>query len=197
LSIHIKDPIWAMIALGVASFANDLVMPTSWAACMDVGGKLCGTLAGSMNMMGGIVAAAVGVALLVCLVPAGAFSEEEEEVVGWSDTAEFGIVFTSGNADRCSTAEASTDSKASATSRAQMPSTSIASIRLYRFCELTGRFHSGADFAMPVATPIHAPAAGVVVFAGPLEVRGNATLIDHGWGVYSLYAHQSEFLVPR
>ncbi len=58
LSIHIKDPIWAMIALGVASFANDLVMPTSWAACMDVGGKLCGTLAGSMNMMGGIVGAA-------------------------------------------------------------------------------------------------------------------------------------------
>jgi len=47
-----------MIVLGVASFANDLVMPTSWAACMDVGGKLCGTLAGSMNMMGGIVGAA-------------------------------------------------------------------------------------------------------------------------------------------
>ena len=58
LSVHIKDPVWAMIALGVASFANDLVMPTSWAACMDVGGKLCGTLAGSMNMMGGIVGAA-------------------------------------------------------------------------------------------------------------------------------------------
>lgn len=58
LSIHIKDPVWAMIALGAASFANDLVMPTSWAACMDVGGKLCGTLAGSMNMMGGIAGAA-------------------------------------------------------------------------------------------------------------------------------------------
>ena len=58
LSIHIKDPIWAMIALGFASFANDLVMPTSWATCMDVGGKLCGTLAGSMNMMGGLVGAA-------------------------------------------------------------------------------------------------------------------------------------------
>ncbi len=61
LSIHIKDPVWAMIALGVASFANDLVMPTSWAACMDVGGRLCGTLAGSMNMMGGLVAAAAPV----------------------------------------------------------------------------------------------------------------------------------------
>lgn len=56
--VHINDPIRAMIALGVASFASDLVMPVSWATCMDVGGKLSGTLAGSMNMMGGFVAAA-------------------------------------------------------------------------------------------------------------------------------------------
>jgi murein DD-endopeptidase MepM/ murein hydrolase activator NlpD len=60
---------------------------------------------------------------------------------------------------------------------------------------LTGRFHSGADFAMPVATPIQAPAAGQVIFAGPLEVRGNATIIDHGWGVYTGYWHQSGILV--
>jgi murein DD-endopeptidase MepM/ murein hydrolase activator NlpD len=33
------------------------------------------------------------------------------------------------------------------------------------------------------------------VFAGPLTVRGNATYIDHGWGVYTGYAHQSEILV--
>jgi murein DD-endopeptidase MepM/ murein hydrolase activator NlpD len=35
----------------------------------------------------------------------------------------------------------------------------------------------------------------VVVFAGALEVRGNATIIDHGWGVYSGYWHQSEVFV--
>ncbi len=58
LSIHIRSPIWAMVALGVASFANDLVMPTSWATCMDVGGRLSGTLAGTMNMMGGFLGAA-------------------------------------------------------------------------------------------------------------------------------------------
>jgi sugar phosphate permease len=58
LSVHIESPVWAMVALGVASFSNDLVMPPAWAACMDVGGRLCGTLAGSMNMMGGFVAAA-------------------------------------------------------------------------------------------------------------------------------------------
>jgi murein DD-endopeptidase MepM/ murein hydrolase activator NlpD len=30
------------------------------------------------------------------------------------------------------------------------------------------------------------------VFAGQLEVRGNATIIDHGWGVFTGYWHQSE-----
>ncbi len=52
LSTFVKDPVWAMIAMGMASFSNDLVMPGSWAACMDVGGKYAGTLSGAMNMMG-------------------------------------------------------------------------------------------------------------------------------------------------
>jgi MFS transporter, ACS family, glucarate transporter len=52
LSTFLKDPLWAMIAMGMASFSNDLVMPGSWGACMDVGGKYAGTLAGAMNMMG-------------------------------------------------------------------------------------------------------------------------------------------------
>jgi ACS family glucarate transporter-like MFS transporter len=51
-STFLKDPLWAMVAMGLASFANDLVMPGSWAACMDVGGKYAGTLSGAMNMMG-------------------------------------------------------------------------------------------------------------------------------------------------
>ena len=42
---------------------------------------------------------------------------------------------------------------------------------------------------------IRAPAAGVVVFAGELIVRGNATVIDHGWGDYTGYMHQSELMV--
>ena len=56
-------------------------------------------------------------------------------------------------------------------------------------------FHTGLDFCGGVGTEILAPAAGRVVFAGPLTVRGNATVIDHGWGVYSAYLHQSEFRV--
>jgi len=56
-------------------------------------------------------------------------------------------------------------------------------------------FHTGMDFSGGVGLAITAPAAGKVIFAGPLIVRGNATIIDHGWGVYSGYWHQSEFKV--
>lgn len=52
LSIHLPNPVSAMLAMGCASFSNDLVMPGSWGACMDVGGKYAGTLSGTMNMMG-------------------------------------------------------------------------------------------------------------------------------------------------
>jgi MFS transporter, ACS family, glucarate transporter len=52
LSIHLANPVAAMVAMGFASFCNDLVMPGSWGACMDVGGKYAGTLSGTMNMLG-------------------------------------------------------------------------------------------------------------------------------------------------
>jgi murein DD-endopeptidase MepM/ murein hydrolase activator NlpD len=56
-------------------------------------------------------------------------------------------------------------------------------------------YHSGVDFGGGVGVEIFAPAPGVVVFAGPLEIRGNATIIDHGWGVFTGYWHQSEIKV--
>lgn len=58
-------------------------------------------------------------------------------------------------------------------------------------------FHTGVDFGVCV-TPslsIYAPANGTVVFAGPLTVRGNTTILDHGWGIYSAYFHQAEIKV--
>jgi murein DD-endopeptidase MepM/ murein hydrolase activator NlpD len=55
--------------------------------------------------------------------------------------------------------------------------------------------HAGIDYAGGTGLQIFAPAPGRVVFAAPLTVRGNATVIDHGWGVYSGFWHQSEILV--
>ena len=56
-------------------------------------------------------------------------------------------------------------------------------------------FHYGVDFGGGVGIEIWAPAPGRVVFADLVELRGNLTVIDHGWGIYSMYAHQSEILV--
>jgi murein DD-endopeptidase MepM/ murein hydrolase activator NlpD len=58
-------------------------------------------------------------------------------------------------------------------------------------------YHTGVDFSVCKADNlnIYAPAAGIIIFTGPLPSKGNYTVIDHGWGVYSCYAHQSEFKV--
>lgn len=70
--------------------------------------------------------------------------------------------------------------------------------RLYRVInsdfEIPG-FHTGLDFCGGEGLQILAPAPGKVVFAAPLTVRGNATIIDHGWGVYSGFWHQSQIAV--
>lgn len=59
-------------------------------------------------------------------------------------------------------------------------------------------WHSGVDYCIcSEAHPydIYAPAPGVVVLSEKLFVRGNATIIDHGWGVYSGFWHQEESYV--
>jgi murein DD-endopeptidase MepM/ murein hydrolase activator NlpD len=59
-------------------------------------------------------------------------------------------------------------------------------------------FHGGVDYGVcSVAHPfdIFAAASGTVVFTGSMAVRGNATIIDNGWGVYTIYAHQKEIQV--
>ena len=57
------------------------------------------------------------------------------------------------------------------------------------------RMHDGVDFGAQAGTPIRAVAAGTVVSAGVRGGYGNATIIDHGAGVATLYAHQSEMFV--
>jgi MFS transporter, ACS family, glucarate transporter len=52
--IYLDNPVYAVGAMGLASFANDLNMPSAWGTCMDIGGKYAGTVSGSMNMMGNL-----------------------------------------------------------------------------------------------------------------------------------------------
>jgi hypothetical protein len=55
--------------------------------------------------------------------------------------------------------------------------------------------HGGADFASPEGTPIKAPNGGRVVLARSLYYTGNTVVIDHGLGLFSLFAHLSETTV--
>ena len=52
LSTLLDNPHYVLLALGISGFFNDLSMPGAWGTCMDVGGKLAGSVSGSMNMMG-------------------------------------------------------------------------------------------------------------------------------------------------
>lgn len=52
-------------------------------------------------------------------------------------------------------------------------------------------YHEGTDFSALSGTAVYAPANGVVVLAETLFVRGNAIVIDHGWGIYSGFYHLS------
>ena len=56
-------------------------------------------------------------------------------------------------------------------------------------------FHAGIDFGAPCGTPVKAAGNGTVVSAGWQGGYGNATIINHGGGMATLYGHQSSFAV--
>jgi murein DD-endopeptidase MepM/ murein hydrolase activator NlpD len=56
-------------------------------------------------------------------------------------------------------------------------------------------YHAGQDFGAPAGVTVTAPADGVVALAEPLQVRGNAVILDHGHGVFTGYWHLSELRV--
>ena len=56
--------------------------------------------------------------------------------------------------------------------------------------------HRGVDIAAPAGTPVGAMADGVVSLAAPdMYFTGNTVMIDHGYGLHSVYAHLSRLLV--
>jgi len=67
-------------------------------------------------------------------------------------------------------------------------------LRVHPILHIT-RLHAGVDFSAKTGTPIRAAADGVVVVAGVRGGYGNATVIDHGHGLATLYGHQSQILL--
>lgn len=70
----------------------------------------------------------------------------------------------------------------------------------YRKNPFTSRgseFHRGIDFAAPYGETIVATGDGIVVFAGWNTGYGRMVVISHGYGLSTLYAHNSKLLVKQ
>lgn len=67
----------------------------------------------------------------------------------------------------------------------------------WRTSPLTGKleYHNGADIPVPYGTDIYAANDGTVVTATEHWSYGNYVMIDHGGGIYTLYAHNSKLCV--
>lgn len=59
------------------------------------------------------------------------------------------------------------------------------------------RRHTGVDLRATMGTPVLASASGRVALSRPMDIHGNNVVIDHGYGIFTEYAHLSErYVVP-
>jgi murein DD-endopeptidase MepM/ murein hydrolase activator NlpD len=58
-----------------------------------------------------------------------------------------------------------------------------------------GRMHQGIDIGASTGTPIHAAAAGTVIYCGWEEGYGNFVVLDNGGNLATAYGHQSAIAV--
>jgi murein DD-endopeptidase MepM/ murein hydrolase activator NlpD len=67
----------------------------------------------------------------------------------------------------------------------------------YRGREVDRQDHLGFDLASVRRADVPAANRGVVVLARELGIYGNAVVVDHGYGLMSLYAHLSSLAVAE
>ncbi len=61
----------------------------------------------------------------------------------------------------------------------------------------TSRFHSGIDIGADYGQDVVAADGGVIIYSGWMGGYGKAVIVDHGDGVSTLYAHNSELVVSE
>jgi murein DD-endopeptidase MepM/ murein hydrolase activator NlpD len=68
---------------------------------------------------------------------------------------------------------------------------------VYRGQEVDHQYHLGFDLAVTHRTPVPAANRGVVLLARYFGIYGNSVVLDHGYGLMSLYGHLSVIDVAK
>ncbi len=68
---------------------------------------------------------------------------------------------------------------------------------IYKGKQVDQQVHLGFDIAGTQHMPIPAANDGRVIWAARLGIYGNCIVIDHGYGLQTIYGHLSEFLVKK
>jgi hypothetical protein len=66
---------------------------------------------------------------------------------------------------------------------------------IYKGKKVDEQVHLGFDLAKVAHTPIPAANDGKVLWASDLGIYGNCVVLDHGYGLQTIYGHMSEFAV--
>jgi murein DD-endopeptidase MepM/ murein hydrolase activator NlpD len=62
---------------------------------------------------------------------------------------------------------------------------------MYKGREIDRQVHMGIDLASVAHSPIPAANTGIVIFAEFLGIYGKTVILDHGFGLFSMYSHLS------
>jgi murein DD-endopeptidase MepM/ murein hydrolase activator NlpD len=68
---------------------------------------------------------------------------------------------------------------------------------IYKGKKVDQQVHLGFDLAVTAHTPVLAANDGKVVWAAPLGIYGNCIVVDHGYGLQSIYGHLSALAVKE
>jgi len=65
----------------------------------------------------------------------------------------------------------------------------------YKGRQIDQQVHLGIDLASVSNSPVPAGNTGAVAFAQPLGIYGKTVILDHGYGMFSMYSHLSQIAV--
>ena len=66
---------------------------------------------------------------------------------------------------------------------------------IYKGVKIDEQVHLGYDLAVTQHVRVQASNDGVILYAAPLGIYGNCVVVDHGYGLQTIYGHMSQFQV--